>query len=523
MEDGKDPLLHPGLEVDEHVSAADQVHAAERRVPGHVVPGEDAHVADGLDHPVSAVHLGEKPLQACWRDVLGDVREVLSRPRLLHGALGEVRAEDLEGGGRPLSRGFQQADDERVDLLAGGAPGHPHPHRRAGRPILQQPRQDLAGQDLEGARVAEEGGDRDEALLMEGLRLVRVVLEVARVLLQRLDVGEHHAPCDPPLDGRRLVRAEVRAGRPAQQGQDRAEPIRLLRRRGRRVVRSLVAGRRDHVGMAAEPGELLCDACRRQDEVHAPRRDGAARHAVVRGRLQVLGEDDAAFRLDRPRSERPVRAGPGQDHADRLAAPGLGQRAQEGVDRQVSAPRGDTRDQLQQVAFDGDVVPPRGDVDVVGLDHRVPPDLGDRHAASLCQQVGQDALVAGVQVLHEHEGHAGVDRQRSQELSERVQSARGGPHADDGESAPGLGRSFRWRSGRRLGGSSRLRARPRRATARRLIAARAQDAAPSKPGPRIPESVSIAQPGGLALQGAAGRSGRASRGRTGRRWPRSAP
>jgi hypothetical protein len=274
------------------------------------------------------------------------------------------------------------------------------------------------------------------------------------------------------------ARAEVGAGRPAKQGQDRAETILLLRRRGRRLLRPLVAGRRDHVGVAAEPGELLRDACRRQDEVHAPRGDGAARHAVVRGRLQVLGEDDAAFRLDRPRSERPVRAGPGQDHADRLAAPGLGQRSQEGVDRQVSAPRGDARDELQHVSFDGDVVPPRGDVDVVGLDHRVPPDLGDRHAASLCQQVGQDALVAGVQVLHEHEGHAGVDRQRSQELLECVQSASRGPHADDGEGVSldghGLGLSS---------ASSLRRARPRRTTPRRLLAARTQAGVPFRTEP----------------------------------------
>ena len=229
---------------------------------------------------------------------------------------------------------------------------------------------------------------------------------------------------------------------------------------------------------------------RRQDEVHAPRGDGAARHAVVRGRLQVLGKDDAAFRLDRPRSERPVRAGPGEDHADRLAAPGLGQRAQERVDRQVSAPGGDARDQLQHVSFDGDVVPPRGDVDVVGLDRRVPSDLGDRQAASLRQQVGQDALVAGVQVLHQHEGHAGVRRQRSEKLPERVQPAGGGPHADDGEIAPRrtmpdfvrlaghrLGR-FRRGNERWLGQSSHLRPRSRRTTARRPLSVRAQAAAP---------------------------------------------
>ena len=385
MQDGHDPLLHPWLEVDEQVSAADQVHAAERRVPGHVVSCEDAHVAEGLDHPVAAVHLGEEPLQAGRRDVLGDLREVVSRPRFLHGALGKVGAEYLEGGARPLlSRGFQQADDDRVDLLAGGATGHPHSQRRAGRPILQQARQHLARQHLEDARVSEEGSDRDQALLMQGLRLVRVGLEVARVLFERLDVGERHATCDPPLDRRRLVRAEIGAGRPAEQGQDRAQAILRLRRLGRLLVSALVA-LRDHVGMAAEASELLRDASRRLDEVDAPRGDGAARHAVMRGRLKVLGEDDAAFRLDRPRSKRPVRAGPGEDHGDRLAAPGLGQRAQEGVDRQVSARGGDARDQLQHVTFDGDVVAPGGDIDVIGLDRRVPLDLGDRHSASLGQ------------------------------------------------------------------------------------------------------------------------------------------
>ena len=45
--------------------------------------------------------------------------------------------------------------------------------------------------------------------------------------------------------------------------------------------------------------------------------------------------------------------------------------------------------------------------------------------------------MARVQVLHEHEGHARVVRKRSQELPECVQSACRGPHADDGESAPG--------------------------------------------------------------------------------------
>ncbi len=201
VEEGQYPLLQPRLEVDEHVAAADQVHAAERRVPGHVMSCEDAGVADRLDHPVAAVHLGEEPLQALRRDVLRDVRQVPSRPRLLQGTLGEVGAEDLEGRSRlQPARAFQEADDDRIDLLAGGAPGHPHPHGHAGRPVLQQPRQDLLAQHLVRARVAEEGGDRDEAVLIEGLHLVRVAFEVARVAPPASRRGR--APCAARSAGR---------------------------------------------------------------------------------------------------------------------------------------------------------------------------------------------------------------------------------------------------------------------------------------------------------------------------------
>jgi hypothetical protein len=41
--------------------------------------------------------------------------------------------------------------------------------------------------------------------------------------------------------------------------------------------------------------------------------------------------------------------------------------------------------------------------------------------------------VARVQVLHEHVGHARVERERGQKLPERLQPSRGRPHSDDRE------------------------------------------------------------------------------------------
>jgi hypothetical protein len=427
-------LLQSRVEIDEHVPAADEVLATERWVLGQVVPGEDAHVADGLVHLIAAVHLGEEPLQAFRRDVRSDVLQIPPRPRLFQSPLGEVGREHLQGGiSLQLSRALQQTDDDRIDLLASGASGHPHAERCAGRPILQQAREDIVGQDLEHTRVAKKGSDRDEAVLMEGLHLVPMALEVANVVLRRLDVDEGHPPRDPPLDGRRLVGAEVGSGHLAKEGQDRREPILPLRQGKGQLVPWLLMRWRDHVGVAAEAGELRGDLVRAQDEVHTPGGDRAARHAVMPGRARILGEGDASFRLDRLHSERPVRGRAGQDHADGRAPLNLRQRAQEGVDRHVLAPRSAARDRLQHTALDRDVLLPRVDIDVVGLESGLDLHLGDRHASPSRQQIGEDAFVARVQVLHEHVGHARVERERGQKLPERLQPYRGRPHSDNRE------------------------------------------------------------------------------------------
>ena len=59
MERRNEVLLQHGLEIDEHVAAADHVEARKRRVDEHVVFGEDAQVADRLRYPILAVQLVE--------------------------------------------------------------------------------------------------------------------------------------------------------------------------------------------------------------------------------------------------------------------------------------------------------------------------------------------------------------------------------------------------------------------------------------------------------------------------------
>ena len=68
--------------------------------------------------------------------------------------------------------------------------------------------------------------------------------------------------------------------------------------------------------------------------------------------LLVLGEGDAADRLDLAQPERAVGAGAGEDDADRARLLVLRQRAEEVVDRQVRAARLAARRELQEALRD---------------------------------------------------------------------------------------------------------------------------------------------------------------------------
>ena len=63
VEGGDDPLLQRRGEVDQQLRQLIRSSVREGRVAGHVLPGEDAHVADRLADPVAAVLLGEEPPQ----------------------------------------------------------------------------------------------------------------------------------------------------------------------------------------------------------------------------------------------------------------------------------------------------------------------------------------------------------------------------------------------------------------------------------------------------------------------------
>ena len=254
-----------------------------------------------------------------------------------------------------------------------GAAEHPDAERLVAA-LLQELRQDLALEHVERVRVAEETGHADQRVGVERVELLGVAAQELGVALERVVLGEHHAPADAALDGAGLVEREVHAGVVAEQEQDLLEPVLgrrrplrprsasararslpsrrpaaarrqrrvvvLVRRRGRAVVfrRWRAAGPARDMRVLRDASELVRDVLRREHEVHAARGHGAARHRVV-ARGIVLRERDAALGLDRLQPQRAVGRRAGEDHADGPLALVLRQRLEERIDRTVRGAR----------------------------------------------------------------------------------------------------------------------------------------------------------------------------------------
>ncbi len=152
-------------------------------------------------------------------------------------------------------------------------------------------------------------------------------------------------------------------------------------------------------------------------------------------RARLLGEGDPPHRLDLQEPERPVRAGAREHDADGLSLLGLGERAQKVIDRQVGTSRVPARGDLQRALGERHAGVGRDDVDVIGRDRKSLAPLDDRHAGGAGEDIRQPALMAGIEVLHQHEGHPGAGRQMGEELGEGLQAPGGRADPDDGKGA----------------------------------------------------------------------------------------
>ncbi len=429
VEGRQDPPLQRRIEVDEDVSAAHQIQLRKWRIAGQVVLDEDAQIANRLVDPVAAIGLDEVATAALFAHGPQRAVRVDAGAGLGDGGLAEIRPEDLDRVGR-VAQDLEQRDAERIDLFAGRASGHPDADRCPGRLLLDDGRKDLPLQGVEDLRVAEERRDVDEDVFVKRPDFIGVPLEQRQVVLELVRSAQGHPAGQSALEGRPLVLREVDADGGTDHRQDPAHqhfaalrPRLRFDRRPRRQVR-----------MAAQAHQLRRQLGDGQDAVDHAGVHRAARHLGEFGRCGVLDQRDAVLCLDGPKALRAVRSSPGQDHADGVAAARRGQRAKKQIDRQVRpllvARAGHQR---QQPVLHRDVGVGRNDVDVVPLHGRSVRRLTDRHRRGLGQRLGQEAGVRRIEVLDQHERHAGVGRKILEELCERLQPPRRGAYSDDGK------------------------------------------------------------------------------------------
>ena len=203
-----DSLLQLLIEIDENIPAAHEIEPRERRVSREIVLNEDAQIPNALVDSIAALDLREMTPASFVGEVAERAVRVGARSRRLDGLAADVRAEDLDGT-RRVAEELHERDGQGVHLFSGGAPGHPD---ASGRRLGLRPHddgKDVRLQELEDLRVAEERRDVNEGVLAEGQHLFGRAFEERQILRERVHPPQGHSPREAPLEGRRLVFAEI--------------------------------------------------------------------------------------------------------------------------------------------------------------------------------------------------------------------------------------------------------------------------------------------------------------------------
>ena len=423
------------LQVDHQVAATQQVQPGEGRVLDHVLHRKHHHLADILFHPEPGVILAEEAPQPLGREVLRNVGRIDPGARAGNRVVVQIRGVelDLELALR-LVHVFAQQHGDGIGPLAAGATGHPGAKHIVFGLVLEQHRQHVNLECDEGLRVAKEPRHVDQQLLEQHHEFGGVLLQVAHIDLGVVNVVLRHAPLDAPANGALLVLREIVPRGRAQQRQDAVHAA-----AGSGGQRQFL----QHSQLAHAGQQGLRHLVRRQDLRDVAGLDRARGHAVELGLGRLLHQRDAAGSVDGARPERAVGAGAREDDAHGILALVFGERAQEGVDRHALPARLLGNAQLQPAVEDSHVAIRRDDVDMVRLHQHLVHRFQYRHGGAALQDLRQDAGVAGVQMRHQHEGHAAVGGRVLEELLERLQPAGRGAQADDGK-------GLCWRRARRM-------------------------------------------------------------------------
>src|SRR5260370_23712403 len=119
MKDGHDPFLQNRPEVDQHVTATDDVDPRKRRILEKIVPSKNTDIADRFVNSIAAFHFDEKASQPIRRNIRPNTLRVDPRTGFLNTSLVEVRAKKLDGNiGASIPQHLEESNRLRVGFFA---------------------------------------------------------------------------------------------------------------------------------------------------------------------------------------------------------------------------------------------------------------------------------------------------------------------------------------------------------------------------------------------------------------------
>ena len=157
MENRKQVLLQHRLEIDQQVSAGNEIKPSERRILKDVVLREHNHRADLMVYDILRALARKVPAQAAHAHVLDDVLSIDTAARKLDRVGVEVRGKDLDV--TPdvhLLHDLREEDRDRVRLLTCRTAGDPHADLIRLPPIAHNVRDNSLLQDIKILRVTKE-------------------------------------------------------------------------------------------------------------------------------------------------------------------------------------------------------------------------------------------------------------------------------------------------------------------------------------------------------------------------------
>jgi len=448
-------LLGFCTQVDQQVAATQDIELREGRVHDEILRGKDHQLTNLFAHLVAAFGLREEPPKSWLGDIGGDILQVNALARSVDRIRVQVGGEDLHSE-LPLGvdglRRLQKHDGQRIGLLSGGTTRHPSSKRLSGRAVGEQGWQGSIPQIIPGSGITEELGHPDQQFTEEEIEFLWVLLQVADVVRELVDLMNPHSALDPAMKRVLLVKGKVMARVGAQQNHRLLQGTLGLIFQGH-----CLAG--EEWSVLAQPDDTAGQLGYRSHDVRQPGVHRAARHAVELGRRRVLNQHHARLLLDGAQAQRAVRAHARQDHADALLLLVLSQGAKEEINGQAQPSRGRRFEQMQDAVQDGHVFVRWDHIHAIRAHTGAIFYLPDFHAGGPLQQFGHDPLVRRIQVLNDDKGQTAACRRLPEELFQSFEASRRGADADDragdaahrGRDSPASTRSHTARLGFRSG------------------------------------------------------------------------